>query len=103
MLEKIQLVKQKIRKAIFFIFYASSFKKFGQNSTLCYPFKIEGAKFISIASKIYINESAWLLALQKDKTPPKIKIGRGTYIYKLKVKDMNGEFIEKLEKLVILK
>ncbi len=30
-------------------------------------------------------------------------IGRGTYIYKLKVKDMNGEFIEKLEKLVILK
>ena len=75
MLEKIQLVKQKIRKAIFFIFYASSFKKFGQNSTLCYPFKIEGAKFISIASKIYINESAWLLALQKDKTLPKINIG----------------------------
>ena len=30
-------------------------------------------------------------------------IGRGTYIYKLKVKDENGEFIEKLEKLVILK
>ncbi len=30
-------------------------------------------------------------------------IARGTYIYKLKVKDMNGEFIEKLEKLVILK
>ncbi len=31
------------------------------------------------------------------------KIGRGTYIYKLKVKDGNGEFVEKLEKLVILK
>jgi len=30
-------------------------------------------------------------------------IARGTYIYKLKVKDENGEFIEKLEKLVILK
>ena len=30
-------------------------------------------------------------------------IGRGTYIYKLKVKDINGDFIEKLEKLVILK
>jgi len=30
-------------------------------------------------------------------------IGRGTYIYKLKVKDLSGEFIEKLEKLVILK
>ena len=30
-------------------------------------------------------------------------IGRGTYIYKLRVKDENGEFIEKLEKLVILK
>ena len=80
MLEKIQLVKQKIRKAIFLIFYASSFKKFGQNSTLCYPFKIEGAKFISIESKIYINEGAWLLALQKEKTPPKINIGSGTYI-----------------------
>ena len=31
------------------------------------------------------------------------KIGRGTYIYKLKVKDDSGEFVEKLEKLVILK
>ena len=31
------------------------------------------------------------------------KIGRGTYIYKLKVKDGNGEFVEKIEKLVILK
>lgn len=30
-------------------------------------------------------------------------IGRGTYIYKLKVKDESGEFVEKLEKLVILK
>ena len=30
-------------------------------------------------------------------------IGRGTYIYKLKIKDENGEFVEKLEKLVILK
>lgn len=80
MLEKIQLVKQKIQKVIFLIFYASSFKKFGQNSTLCYPFKIEGAKFISIDSKSYINENAWLLALQKGKTAPKINIGSGTYI-----------------------
>ena len=30
-------------------------------------------------------------------------IGRGTYIYKVKIKDENGEFVEKFEKLVILK
>ena len=30
-------------------------------------------------------------------------IGRGTYIYKLKVKDEYGEYVEKLEKLVILR
>ena len=30
------------------------------------------------------------------------KIGRGTYIYKLSVKDENGDFVQKLEKLVIL-
>ena len=31
------------------------------------------------------------------------KIGRGTYIYKLRVKDENGEYVQKLEKLVILR
>ena len=31
------------------------------------------------------------------------KIGRGTYVYKLKVKDDSGEIIQKLEKLVILR
>ena len=30
-------------------------------------------------------------------------IGRGTYIYKVKIKDANGDFVEKFEKLVILK
>tara|TARA_B100000902_G_scaffold280180_1_gene265994 strand:+ start:17115 stop:20882 length:3768 start_codon:yes stop_codon:yes gene_type:complete len=30
------------------------------------------------------------------------KIGRGTYVYKLKVKDESGELVQKLEKLVIL-
>ncbi|MBC8267002.1 MAG: acyltransferase [Flavobacteriales bacterium] len=80
MLELIQSFKEKLLKIIFLIFYASSFGKFGKKSSICFPFKINGAKFISIGNKVYINEGAWLLVLKNNEVSSKIEIGNGTYI-----------------------
>ncbi len=80
MIELIQLIKQKIQKAFFLIFYKSSFNKFGKNSTICYPFRINGAKFISISNKVHVNEGSWILALKINGQNPIINIGEGSYI-----------------------
>lgn len=80
MIEMIQLIKQKIQKMFFLIFLKSSFNKFGKNSTLCYPFRINGSKFISINAKVHINEGSWILALKINEKDPIINIGEGTYV-----------------------
>ena len=80
MIEIIQLIKVKIQKVIFLIFYKSSFYKFGKNSTILYPFRINGAKFISISNKVHVNEGSWILALKINDKKPIINIGEGSYI-----------------------
>jgi len=80
MIDFIQYITQKIQKAVFIIFYSSSFKRFGQNSTLSFPFRVNGAKYISIGKKVHINEGAWILALKINEKNPIINIGEGTYI-----------------------
>tara|TARA_B100001250_G_C19749068_1_gene766802 strand:+ start:675 stop:1262 length:588 start_codon:yes stop_codon:yes gene_type:complete len=80
MIEMIQLIKQKIQKVFFLIFLKSSFNTFGKNSTLSYPFRINGSKFISINEKVHINEGSWILALKINQKDPIINIGKGTYV-----------------------
>ena len=80
MIDFIQHVILKIQKVIFILLYLSSFKRFGNKSTLVFPFRINGAKYISIGKKVHVNEGSWMLAhkiLEKD---PVIKIGSGSYI-----------------------
>jgi acetyltransferase-like isoleucine patch superfamily enzyme len=45
-----------------------------------FPFKINGAKFVSIGKKVHINEGAWIMALKNSKKDPVINIGDGSYI-----------------------
>ena len=73
-------IKQKINKLTFLIFFKNSFNSFGSKSTLCFPFKINGAKYISIGSKVYINENAWLLAQNVHQNTPILKIGNNSYV-----------------------
>jgi len=80
MIDFIQNITQKIQKVIFILFYSSSFKKFGKKSTLVFPFRINGAKFISIEKKAHVNEGAWMLAHKISEKDPVIKIGSGSYI-----------------------
>jgi len=80
MIETIQLIKHKIQKIFFLIFYHSSFAIFEKKSTIMFPFKINGARFISISRQVHISEGAWILALKINKNNPKITIGKGTYI-----------------------
>ncbi|MGY8987249.1 MAG: acyltransferase [Flavobacteriales bacterium] len=80
MIDFIQNITQKIQKIIFILFYSSSFKKFGKKSTLSFPFKVNGAKYISIGKKVHVNEGAWILALKINEKNPIITIGEGTYI-----------------------
>ena len=79
MIEIIQSIRHKVNKVFFLIFYKSSFNRFGKHSTLTFPFKVNGAKFISIFKKVHISEGAWLLAM-KVKKKPRIIIGNGSYI-----------------------
>ena len=80
MIDFIQNITQKIQKIIFILFYSSSFKKFGKKSTLSFPFRVNGAKYISIGKKVHVNEGAWILALKINERNPFITIGGGTYI-----------------------
>jgi len=80
MINFIQSITQKIQKIIFILFYSSSFKKFGKKSTLSFPFRVNGAKYISIGKKVHVNEGAWILALKINEKNPIINIGEGTYI-----------------------
>ena len=80
MIEFCQNIKSKFQKAFFLLFYKSSFSAFGSRSTLLFPFKVNGAKYIRIGKKVHINEQAWLLSQQIDEHDPKIEIGDDTYI-----------------------
>ena len=80
MIEFCQNIKSKFQKAFFLLFYKSSFSAFGSRSTLLFPFKVNGAKYISIGNKVHINEQAWLLCQQINDCDPKIHIGDDTYI-----------------------
>jgi len=80
MIEFCQNIKLKFQKVFFLLFYKSSFSSFGSRSTLLFPFKVNGAKYIRIGKKVHINEQAWLLSHQIDEHNPKIEIGDDTYI-----------------------
>ena len=80
MIEFLQNIKSKFQKAFFLLFYKSSFSAFGLSSTLMFPFKVNGAKYIHIGKKVHINEQAWLLSQKIDEYDPKIEIGDETYI-----------------------
>ena len=80
MIEFCQNIKSKLQKTFFLLFYKSSFSAFGSRSTLLFPFKVNGAKYICIGRKVHINEQAWLLSHQIDHHNPKIEIGDDTYI-----------------------
>jgi len=80
MIDIIQKITLKIQKIIFLLFYSRSFKSIGKRSTLVFPFKINGAKFVSIGKKVHINEGAWIMALKNSKKDPVINIGDGSYI-----------------------
>ena len=80
MIEFCQNIKLKFQKALFLLFYKSSFSAFGSRSTLSFPFKVNGAKYIHIGKKVHINEQAWLLSQKIDEHDPKIEIGDDTYI-----------------------
>ena len=80
MLELIQTINNKIYKLFFLIFYSKSFNKFGSNSTLRFPFEINGAKFISIGNKVHIQTNAWFLALRNKGIEPNLIIEDNVYV-----------------------
>ena len=80
MIDIIQKITSKIQKIIFLLFYSRSFKSIGKRSTLVFPFKINGAKFVSIGKKVHINEGSWIMALTNSEKDPVINIGDGSYI-----------------------
>lgn len=80
MLEFIQIVKHKLNKLFFLLFYKNGFKRFGSNSTISFPFQAEGVQHISIGKKVHLHQYSWLLALKANKVPPYLVIDDNTYI-----------------------
>ena len=80
MLEFIQITKHKVNKLFFLLIYKNSFKKFGANSTISFPFQVEGAKYINIGKKVHIHKYSWLLGLKTNKVTPTLVIHENTYI-----------------------
>ncbi len=80
MLEFIQNIRIRFNKLIFLSFYSWSFKKFGKRSTLSFPFRVNGAKYITIGNKVHISERSWIFAYKRIGNDPQINIHDGTYI-----------------------
>ena len=80
MLELFQKIKLKLYKAFFILLYSWSFKRFGKRSTILFPFRVNGAKYVEIGDKVHINEGSWMLALKLSEIDPILKIRSGTYI-----------------------
>jgi len=76
---------KRIRDKVFTLLYRTSFLKLGKQSTLCMPFSVNGAKYISIDNQVFVKQNAWFLALEnkgegESLKSPKICIGKKTYI-----------------------
>ena len=80
MLELIQKIRNRINKIYFIFLYKSSFLFFGRKSTICFPFQVDGAKYIYIDDKVHIHRDCWLLALKTQDYTPELKINSNTYI-----------------------
>ena len=81
-MERIHNFFKKIYDKVFTLLYKSSFRKLGEKSTLCMPISINGAKFMTIESGVYIKSNSWLLAIdnQENSNIDKLTIGAKTYI-----------------------
>ncbi len=82
MMERIHNFIKKIYDKVFTLLYRSSFKKLGSKSTICTPFSINGAKYMTIQSEVYIKPNSWLLAInnKENSNLDKLTIGSKTYI-----------------------
>lgn len=82
-MEQIHNLFRKLIDKLFTAFYKVSFYKLGRKSTLCMPFYVNGAKFMTIGCNVYIKQNAWLLAINKPEVSSnreKLTIGSTTYI-----------------------
>lgn len=82
-MEQIHNLVRKIIDKIFTSLYKLSFSKLGRQSTLCMPFSVNGAKYMSVGSNVYIKSNAWLLAVDQPELSTnreKLFIGSNTYI-----------------------
>ena len=106
MIETFQFYKLKIQKLFFLVFFKRDFKFFGKNSSLIFPFKIDGARYIEISSKVHISSNSWIAAIVKSDAKPIIKIGKETTIARfahfVSCNEINiGEYVLIAEKVYI--
>jgi len=106
MIEILQFYKFKIQKLFFLVFLKRDFKSFGKNSSIVFPFQIDGARYIDISSKVHISSNSWLAAISKSDVNPKIKIGKETTIARfahfVSCNEINiGEYVLIAEKVYI--
>jgi len=106
MIEVFQSYKLKIQKLFFLVFFKRDFKFFGKNSSLIFPFKIDGARYIEISSKVHISSNSWIAAIVKSDARPIIKIGKETTIARfahfVSCNEINiGEYVLIAEKVYI--
>ena len=48
---------KRIRDKVFTLLYRTSFLKLGKQSTLCMPFSVNGAKYISIDNQVFVKQT----------------------------------------------
>lgn len=61
----------------------AKFKFSGQGSRIGWPFKVDGAQFISLGKQSYVGLNGWLICIEKygqQRFNPEITIGDNTYI-----------------------
>ena len=82
-MELIHNTYRKIRDKIFTFLYSFSFNKLAYKATISMPFRVDGARYISIEKDVFIRPNAWLLSVKDQHCPSfqiKLSIGEKTYI-----------------------
>lgn len=73
-------IKRFLSRHLFRLFFAKSFKKYGEKVFIESPDIIEGAEYISLEDNVSIGSKCWLLAYKQGNDEPVLNISKGSVI-----------------------
>ncbi len=71
------LVREKLAREWFTLRFRGTFKALGSGAFCVYPFRIDGAEWIEMGEKTFLQRGSWLYCGSIDGLEPSLKLGKG--------------------------